>query len=250
MLHPPTLKGQNMNNNNDNSNSGMDMQLFPFFPAKEQIRSFKRNIPVSVYDFYIIDEIKEPDHYVELIHTLKSADPQDTVFLYLNTVGGNLYTTIQILAAMNSSHAKVITCLEGQVCSAGTFIFLKGDTKIVNPHSSFMVHSYSQSTSGKGNEIVEQINFMKKYFRSLAQDIYGTFLSDEELETVIKGHDIWLDTKQIVNRLEAHGHDYIYTGEDIEVKHSTEIEIDLDKTKPVPKSTKKKVSKKTATKKA
>lgn len=244
-----------MNNNNDdqgttNNNNNIEMPIFPFLPNKEQIRSFKRNIPVAVYDFYITDEIKDPDIYMELIHTLKSADPQDTVFIYLNTPGGNLHTTIQILAAMNSSHAKVVTCLEGQACSAGTLIFLKGDTKIVNPHCTFMVHNYSQVTSGKGNEVVEHVNFMEDYFKRLAEDVYEGFLTKDELATVIAGRDLWMDSYELVSRLDANDHDYIYTGQDLDVILDVTTEVKVE-TKPVAKKrpTKKKAGKKTAGKK-
>jgi ATP-dependent protease ClpP protease subunit len=228
-------------NNGNNRDNNEPQQIFPFFPHKEQIRSFKRNIPVSVYDFYIIDEIKEPDRYLELIHTLKTADPHDTIFIYLNTVGGDLYTTIQILAAMNGSHAKIITCLEGQACSAGTFIFLKGDTKLVSPHSTFMIHNYSQATSGKGNEVVQHVNYMGDYYKQLASDIYGDFLTKEEIEVVVNGDDLWMGSHEVIRRLHENGHEYAYTGEDFEIENILEP--------PKPKTRKKRATKKRATRK-
>jgi ATP-dependent protease ClpP protease subunit len=230
-------------NNNPENNIENPLQI-PFFPTrdKDQIRSFKRTIPLSIYDFYIVDDIQEPDKYLELIQTLKGADPQDTVFIYLNTNGGNLYTTVQIMAAMTSSNAKVITCIEGQVCSAGTFIFLKGDTKIVNPHCTFMIHNYSQSTSGKGHEIINQINYMEGYFDGLAADIYGDFLTEKEINNIINGDDLWMGSHEVVERLAANKHDYIYTGYDLEAELTAP-------TPPVKKATKKKTTKKKATKK-
>jgi len=233
-----------MTNNNDNA------LQFPFFPNREQIRSFKRNIPVSVYDFYITDEIKEVDAYIELIQTLKSADPQDTVFIYLNTPGGNLYTTIQILSAINTTHAKVITCMEGQICSAGTFIFLKGDTKLVNPHCTFMIHNYSQSTSGKGNEVVQHINYMGDYFNKLAADIYQNFLTQEEIKRVVAGEDIWMHSHEVVERLKANKHDYMYTGEDLDLSLDvdTKLEAKKDGKRKASTSSKRRVTKKKTTK--
>lgn len=235
----------------DSNNNNNDMPQFPFFPNREQIRSFKRNIPVSVYDFYIVDEIKEPDAYLEMIQTLKSADPQDTIFIYLNTPGGNLYTTIQIMAAMTNSHAKVITCMEGQVCSAGTFIFLKGDAKLVNPHSTFMIHNYSQATSGKGNEIVSHINYMRQYFDKLAADVYKEFLSEEEINAVVYGNDLWMDSHEVVRRLDLYKHDYAYTGLDLDAKDEISVEVDPRGTMANPKPKKKRTTrkKKVATKK-
>lgn len=199
---------------NNNANESKDSPInFNLMPDKEVW--FKRTIPVNVYDFYIIDEIEEPEKYINLIQTLKTAEAHDSVFIYLNTVGGSLYTTMQILSAMNSSAAKIITSMEGQVCSAGTFIFLKGDAKIVNPNCTFMIHNYSHTTAGKGNEVVQHITYMKTYFDRLAHDVYGNFLEGSEIERIVEGNDIWLHSHEVVERLEKYGHEYIYTGEDI-----------------------------------
>jgi ATP-dependent protease ClpP protease subunit len=200
--------------NNDNNN---EFPMIPFFQNKETIKSFKRIIPVTIYDFYIIDDIEEPEKYLELLQTLKSAEPYDTIFIYLNTQGGSLTTTIQIMSAMNSSAAKVVTCLEGHVCSAGTFIFLKGDIKVINPHGTVMIHNYSQTSSGKGHEVITQINYMNTYFNKLAIDIYTDFLTSEEIEYIKNGNDIYMDSHEVVERLKNNGHDYVYTGSDLDL---------------------------------
>lgn len=233
----------------NNTNNNSEFHQFPFFPNRDQIRSFKRNIPVSIYDFYIVDDIKEPEAYIEMIQTLKSADPQDTVFIYLNTNGGNLYTAVQILSAMSNSPARVITCLEGQVCSAGTFIFLKGDAKLVNPNCTFMIHNYSQATSGKGNEVVQHINFMGDYFKKLAVDIYKDFLTAEEIDSVVSGNNLWMDSHEVATRLHNNGHDFAYTGDDLElVKKEPASVTEVPMKSPVPKKSptrkRKKVTKK------
>jgi hypothetical protein len=122
-----------------------------------------------------------------------------------------------------------------------------------------MIHNYSQTTAGKGNEIVQHIGYMTDYFQLLAKDVYGNFLTDDELETVIAGSDLWLHSTDVVARLHAHDHEFVYTGDDlskIDVEVGTEINSDANievEKKEVIKSksrpTKKKASKKT-TKKA
>lgn len=166
-----------------------------------QIKHYKQVIPVSVHHFYIADEIGETNKYYDLINTLKTADPHDTVFIYLNTPGGNLYTTVQIISAMRQSQATVVTCLEGEVCSAGTLIFLAGQKHIVNRHCSFMIHNYSHFIGGKGNEVSIRVKHYESYFRELADDLYGGFLTPEEIDSVTQGKDIWLSSKEVITRL-------------------------------------------------
>ena len=231
-------------------NNGADTQQAQGFPIfKDQIRSFKRVIPVTIYDFYIHEDIGEPDKYLELIHALKAADQQDTICINLNTHGGNLYTTIQIMAAMAASAAKVVTCLEGQVCSAGTFIFLKGDVKVVNPNCTFMVHDYSQITSGKGNEIASQVRYMDKYFAKLAGDVYANFLTKEEMSEVMRGVDLWMHSHDVVTRLKENGHDFVYTGDDMDAYLDLKSVVPSD-VKVSQKDTLKKTPTKTTKKKA
>jgi len=171
-------------------------------PDNTSIKYYKQTIPVSIHHFYITEDIKDVTPYLDLINVLKTAESHDTVFIYLNTHGGNLDTTIQIISAIRQSQATVITSLEGSVASAGTLIFLSGTKFIVNPHCTFMIHNYSQFLGGKGNELVLQVEFQKNYFKKLAEDIYKNFLTTEEIDSMLHGKDLWMDSDEVIARLE------------------------------------------------
>ena len=169
----------------------------------DKIPYYKQTIPVNIFHYYIVDEIGEPHQFLDLINTLKTAEEHDTIFIYLNTPGGSLQTTIQIIGAIRQSDATVVTCLEGEVCSAGTLIFLVGDKHIVNSNCTFMIHNYSQWLGGKGNEVALRVKYSEQYFRKLAFDLYKGFLTDEEIETVMQGKDYWLESEEVTARLLA-----------------------------------------------
>ena len=180
-----------------------DSDQFLVFPPADtnKIPNYKQVIPVSVYHFYIIDEIGETAPFLDLINTLKTAEEHDSIFIYLNTPGGSLQTTVQILGAMRQSSANVVTSLEGEVCSAGTLIFLAGDKHIVNPNCTFMIHNYSQWVGGKGNEIASRVKYFEEYFRTLANDIYGGFLTPQEIDLMMDGKDYWMNSEMVIERL-------------------------------------------------
>ena len=140
-----------------------------------------------------------------MINTIKIAEPHDKVFIYLNTPGGCLSTTIQIISAMKQSQAEVTTIIEGQVCSAGTFIFLAGDSYIVNDNCSFMIHNYSHGILGKGAEVARQVKFTEEYFNHLAKNFYKDFLTEDEIAKVCDDSDLWMGSEEVVARLEARG---------------------------------------------
>ncbi len=179
---------------------------------EKPIKHFIQNIQVSIHHYYINGEITEKvDRYVDMLNTLKIAEAHDKIFIYLNTPGGDVNTTIQIISAMKISAAEVTTVIEGEVCSAGTFIFLAGDNYIVNENCSFMIHNYSHGMYGKGAEVASRIKFSEQYFRELAKSVYKTFLTDEEIQKICEDKDIWMGSKELTERLRKLGDDKVVT---------------------------------------
>lgn len=171
-------------------------------PDPISIKCFKQVIPLTIYHFYISDVIEDHAPFYELLNTLKTAEAHDRVIIYLNCPGGALYVAIQIVNAIQTSQATVITCLDGQVCSAATLIFLAGHEYIVNKHGSFMIHNYSEGVFGKGNEIISRVKHATDWFEKLTYDIYGNFLTPEEIQGVLQGKDLWLDSDAVLERLQ------------------------------------------------
>lgn len=187
---------------NVRAQAGLD-ELFAFdMPQPERkVKHYKQVIPVSIHHFYVIEEIKGVDYYLNMINTIRTAEQHDTIFMYLNTPGGSLHTAVQIISAIRQSAATVVTCLEGEVCSAGTMLFLAGHKHVVSPNCTFMIHNYSQGAYGKGNDLTNQVNFTASNFAELAQDIYGGFLTDEEIQLVLGGKDYWMGSKEVARRV-------------------------------------------------
>jgi len=153
------------------------------------------------HHFYLSEEIGDPNTYIEMIHRIKSAREDDVIYIYLNTPGGRLDTGIQILTAMRNTAAHVVTVLEGEVCSMGTFIFLSGDEFVVNDFSMFMIHNFSTGTFGKGHEVGAYIESITIEFSKMARQVYAGFLTEEELDRVIKGEDFWMGADDVRKRL-------------------------------------------------
>lgn len=207
------------------STKNNDVIVLPNTHEDTKIPQYKQSITLNIYHFYIIDEIEEPSKFLDLINILKTAEEHDQIFIYLNTPGGSLTTTLQILSAMNQSMATIITCIEGEVCSAGTLIFLAGHKYIVNPNCTFMIHNYSQWAGGKGNELTLRVKYSEQHFNKLAYSIYSGFLTDDEIKSVLDGKDYWMDSDEIIRRLSS------ITDVDSEIRENQE-KVVQEKTKP------------------
>lgn len=162
-------------------------------------------IIAQIYEFYICGEIEEPECYIDMYDSIRHARHTDVVKIYLNSSGGNLYSAIQFLRVLAESEAEVIVSIEGAAMSAATLIFLAADSVEITPNSSIMIHNYSSGTIGKGNEMHSQIQHERKWSETLFNQVYEDFLSKEEICAVLDGKDIWMDSEEVMVRLQRRG---------------------------------------------
>ena len=175
----------------------------------DKIPNYKQVVQATIHHFYILGVIEGPEKYLDLVHTLKTVEEHDTVFIYINSVGGSLYTTIQIINAMQNCAGTVITCLEGEACSAATVIFLAGHKHIINPFGAFMVHKYSHGVEGKGSDVAAQVKFTERYFDDVAYSVYGDLMTKAEISSMLRGEDFWFSSKEVQERLVKNGREVL-----------------------------------------
>jgi ATP-dependent protease ClpP protease subunit len=162
-----------------------------------------RSEPMNYYHLINIDrDITCPEDFSEEINTIRMAAAGDICHIVINTYGGSVDTALAITAAMNQSAAHIVTEAVGCVASAGTLIFLCGDEYRVNDDLTFMIHSASYFYGGKHNNVVEYVDFQKKSVTQMINKYYKHFLTDEEIANVLAGKDLWLDTDEVIERLE------------------------------------------------
>lgn len=155
----------------------------------------------SLHEFYLSGEILDAEEYVEWFDVIRNARPPDTVAIYINSMGGDLYTTLQFLRVMAESEAHIITSVEGCCMSAATMIFLSGHEFQVTPHSLFMFHNYSAGTFGKGGEMYDQLQFERAWSEKFLSDVYRDFLAEAEIKEMLNNKDIWMTSDEVVQRL-------------------------------------------------
>jgi ATP-dependent protease ClpP protease subunit len=169
-------------------------------PVKQDDRIYSRPI-ANVHEFYLSGEIESPENYIEWIQTIRHSTQADIIKIYINSGGGSIDTTIQLLRAMTETEATVITSVEGMCASAATMIFLQGDSFEVSEYSTFMFHTYSGGAIGKGGEMWEQLQHEKKWSENLLRNIYKDFLTEREITSLLENKDIWMDGTEVIKRL-------------------------------------------------
>ena len=175
----------------------MDDDTVPF----QGLLRYKRQVPVRQVSYYICGELKEPQYYTELFYTLRTAGDTDLIYLHLNSPGGDFNTGLQIINNIAASSARVVTILEARAYSMAALIFLSGDELIVHDNCQIMFHTYSGIFAGKGNEQQAEIAAVGRWFEKVMRRICTPFLTDDEVNLILKGADYWIDSDDITRRL-------------------------------------------------
>ena len=163
---------------------------------------YEQLVQRRIQHYYLSSGIEEPEKYVDMIHRIQVAGPDEIIYIHLNTLGGQLDTGAQIINAMQSTQAHVTVAIEANCHSLGTLIFLAADEFIVHDNCLMMIHNFSGGTFGKGNEQQSQLEAQIKWFNTLAKKLYVPFLNEDELDRIVRGEDIWLQSDEIRSRLE------------------------------------------------
>jgi len=162
------------------------------------------NKPLAhIHEFYLSGEVESSEEYIEWFDTIRNAQPADIVKIHINSYGGDLFTSIQMMRCISESEATVICSVEGACMSAATMIFLCADGFEVSDHSMFMFHNYSGGTIGKGGEMYDNIMHERKWSEKLLRAIYSEFLTADEIESILNNKDIWMDGEEVIKRLSA-----------------------------------------------
>jgi len=200
-----------------------------------KIKWYSQSVQRQIYHFYLFGQISyEIDKYADLLNTLKTAQEDDTIIIYINSFGGALDMAVQIVNSMLCSKARVVTSLDGVAYSAATFVFLAGSEYIINPHGSFMIHNYSAGLYGKGHEMRPHLDHLDKRVEDMMKTFYNKILTEEELDHVLRGGDIWMDSEDLMKRLEKASRE----------QNEKESVIKEDKPKKTKKRSKKKATSK------
>lgn len=159
--------------------------------------------PLSkVHKFYLSGEIKAPSEYISWFETIRNSSENDVVVIHINSYGGDLFTAIQFLRTFAETKANIVASVEGACMSAATIIFLAAKHWEISHHSMFMFHNYSSGSIGKGGELYDHIVHSREWSKKLWKDVYGGFLSEDEITAILNNKDIWMTGEEVTKRLE------------------------------------------------
>ena len=155
------------------------------------------------YELYFNETFGEPKSYSKLFDMLRHLSENDIVKMYVNSFGGNMFTGVQLINAMQASPAHIITILDGAAMSLAPLILFAGDSIEITEQSIIMFHDYSSPNGGKGSEQLTSATAMNHFYKDMLMKYARPFLTEEEIEPIVRGQDCYFNSEQIAERLLA-----------------------------------------------
>lgn len=130
-----------------------------------------------------------------------SDDDRGVIQLFINSPGGDLYATMQIVDTILNSKTPVVTVVTGIAYSGGFLIAIAGDHRMAFPHATFMFHEGSNMVIGDAHKTLQQSDFYKNMLKQMKKYVLDRTKIDP---SVYDSHqkDDWYFT---VNQALKHG---------------------------------------------
>lgn len=186
----------NLRNSGDEDTEEVQKQEL-YLPHAERIKQ-------STQIVVPIDEgIQSPRYYRNVVERIRNLSEEDEVEFYINSEGGRLDGLLSLLDAIDSTEATTIARLAGECHSAASILALNCDAVYVSPRASMLVHFLSFGSAGKGTDVLDYVHHTMDQSTDLVWSTYKGFCSDEEIEEIIKGKQLWLRADDIASRLQS-----------------------------------------------
>ena len=157
----------------------------------------------GTYNIYLFGEIESPTQFIGAIEVMRMATENDTIVIHLQTCGGSIDATDTFIQGMRECEAPIVVRASGGVHSAGTLILLEADHFTLSENFSSLIHNGSTGAAGKFSDYKSETAFTAKWFERALRDAYEGFLTEDELDDVMKGVDMWLDADEWMRRAQA-----------------------------------------------
>lgn len=167
----------------------------------DQLGYFFETVNSTQYTVPVDESFMEASYYRGVVNMLAQANEQDIVIFRINSPGGQFSGLLSLLDAIETTQAMTIADITGQAASAASILALNCDQCVVGKYAEMLAHEVSYGVGGKGSDNLSHVQHIKKISDKLIWDTYEGFLEDHEIESVLNGKELFLDSDEIIERL-------------------------------------------------
>jgi ATP-dependent Clp protease protease subunit len=148
---------------------------------------------------HLIGEIDEHSSgmVIKGLQLMAAKDPDKEIDLYINSLGGDFYSSVGIYDYIRFISTPVRTYNIGSCMSGATIVFLAGVERYAFENSVFMFHSVASAVEGKAQSIINDAKECQQITNQMTT-IYAhhSTLSTREWAKLIKSDDVYIRSEE------------------------------------------------------
>lgn len=156
------------------------------------------------YHLRLARPITEPDDFEEEFQLFAGAGERDVIKIDITTPGGSMDTGHLLRRAIVNTAAHTIGYIGPTCASAGTAIALACEEWEIDEMSSFMIHTASYGYVGMAPHVKANVDHSDKMINRFVRTTYAGFLTEDEIERVIDGKEVYFEGEELAQRLSAY----------------------------------------------
>lgn len=153
------------------------------------------------YHLRLARPITDIDDFEEEFQLFAGAGERDVIRIDIVTPGGSLDTGHMLRRAIANTAAHTIAYIGPTCASAGTAIALACEEWEIDEMSSFMIHTASYGYVGMAPHVKANVDHSDKMINRFVRTTYAGFLTDDEIERVIDGKEVYFEGDELAQRL-------------------------------------------------
>jgi ATP-dependent protease ClpP protease subunit len=177
------------------------------------------------YHLRLARPITAVDDFEEEFQLFAAAGERDVIRIDIVTPGGELDTGHMLRRAINNTAAHTIAYIGPTCASAGTAIALACEEWEIDEMSSFMIHTASYGYVGMAPHVKANVDHSDKMINRFVRTTYAGFLTEDEIERVIDGKEVYFEGEELAQRLSSYA---VYRDAQRQAAYEDEELVDSD----------------------
>lgn len=156
------------------------------------------------YHLRLARPITDIDDFEEEFQLFAGAGERDVIYIDIVTPGGSLDTGHMLRRAIANTAAHTVAYIGPTCASAGTAIALACEEWEIDEMSSFMIHTASYGYVGMAPHVKANVDHSDKMIERFVRTTYAGFLTEEEIQRVIDGKEMYFEGDELAQRLSSY----------------------------------------------
>lgn len=121
-----------------------------------------------------------------------------SIKLFIHSYGGSVFSGVAAMDAIKATKVPVTTIVNGGCASAGTFLSVVGDERLISRNSYMLIHQLSSYHWGNFEQLIDDMKNSKELMKMIKRVyIEHTNIPQKKLKKILK-KDLWFNAERCI----------------------------------------------------